>query len=107
MADDLNFQNISSVQNNLQPQPKTVASTTSIAPTTFLTKVTGTIDVTTITPPVTGSHMLVLVFTDASPGDILTTGNVLVGTTTVTQNKPVLLVYDPSQAKYYPGNFAD
>lgn len=98
---DLNHQNLATVQSLLQPTPKTIASAATIVPETFLSLVTGTIDVATITPPVTGSHMLCLVFTDATPGDVLTTGNVLVGTTTVTQNAPLLLFYDPTQAKYY------
>lgn len=98
---DLLHQNFATVQSNEQPRPVTVASTTSIAPQGFLTLVSGTIDVATVTPPVTGAHMLCLVFTNGSPGDLLTTGNVLVGTTTVTQNAPLLLFYDPNQAKYY------
>ena len=98
---DLNFQDLSTVQSNLQPAPKTIASTTTIAPSTFLTLVSGTVDIATITPPVTGSHMLALAFTHTTPGDILTTGNVLIGTTTITTNVPVLVVYDPQQAKYY------
>ena len=106
MSDPL-FQNISTVQNSTQPKPNTIVAATTIAPSNFLTFVSGTTDVGTITAPVTGAHLLALIFTDASPGDILTTGNVLVGTTTVTQNKPILLVYDPNQSKYYPGNFAD
>ena len=101
---DLLFQNISTVQNSLQPKPNTIAAATTIAPTNFLTFVSGTTDVGTITAAVTGAHMLCLIFTNASPGDILTTGNVLVGSTTVTQNVPVLLFYDPNQAKYYPKN---
>lgn len=100
MSDAL-FQNFSSVQSNLQPMPVTIASTTTIAPTTRMTLVTGTIDITTVTPYVTGHHELVLVFTDATPGDLLTTGNILVGSTTITQNVPVLLEYEPAQAKYY------
>lgn len=107
MANDLLFQNISTVQNSTQSKPNTIAAAATIAPSNFLTFVSGTTDVATITPPVTGAHMLALIFTNASPGDILTTGNVLVGTTTPAQNKPILLFYDPNQAKYYPGNFAD
>ncbi len=100
MSDAL-FQNLSTVQSNQQPTPGTIASATVIAPQTFLTLVTGTTDVATVTPPVTGSHMLCLVFTDASPGSLLTTGNVLVGSTTLAQDEPVLLFYDPVQAAYY------
>ena len=100
MSDAL-FQNFSTVQSNLQPGPTTVASTTTIVPQSFITLVSGTIDVATITPPVTGQHELVLVFTDASPGDLLTTGNVLVGTTTVVQNVPLVLFYNNVINKYY------
>ncbi len=99
---DLLFQNLSTVQSAQQPQPGTIASTTTIAPQTFITLVSGTIDITTLTPPVTGAHMLVLIPTNAAPGDLLTTGNILVGTTTLTQNVPVLLFYNPINGKYYP-----
>lgn len=98
---DLLHQNIATVQSEQQPKPVTIASTTTIAPTTFLSFVSGTVDVATITPPVSGAHMLCFIFTNASPGDILTTGNVLVGLTTVAQNAPVFAIYDPNQAKYY------
>jgi len=101
---DLLHQDIATVASDKNKRPVTLASATTVAPTTFITFITGTTDVDTVTPPVTGAHMLCFIFTDASPGDILTTGNVLVGTTTVTQNVPVLLFYDPSQAKYYPAN---
>lgn len=99
---DLLFQNLSTVQSGQQPPPGTVASTTTIAPATFMTFVSGTIDITTLTPPVTGAHMLVVIPTDASPGDVLTTGNVLVGSTTLATNVPLLLFYNPINGKYYP-----
>lgn len=98
---DLTFQNLSTVQNATQPKPNTVAAAATIPVQTFITYVSGTTDVATITPPVVGQHMLVLIFTNASPGDILTTGNVLVGTTTPTQNVPILLFYNPNTAKYH------
>lgn len=100
MADDLDFQNISTVQNSLQPQPVTVAAATTIAPTTFLTLVTGTTTVATITPPVTGTHLLALQFTTTTPGTVATTGNILLGSTTIAQNVPILLIYNPITAKY-------
>jgi hypothetical protein len=97
---DLLHQNLATVQSNQQPKPATIASATTIAPSTFLTFVSGTVDIATITPPVTGSHLLTLQFTNASPGDMLTTGNILIGTTTIAQNSIVLAIYDPIQAKY-------
>ncbi len=98
---DLNFQQFSTVQSKSQTPPNTIASTTTIAPSNFLSLVSGTVDIATVTPPVTGAHMLTLVFTHTTPGDLLTTGNILVGSTTLTQNVPVLLFYDPNQAAYY------
>lgn len=102
---DLLFQNISTVQNQGQPQPPTIAVAATIAPTTRLTFITGTTSVATITPPVTGHHQLVLIFTDASPGAFVTTGNIAVATTPV-QNKPVYMEYNPVTAKYYPARTA-
>lgn len=97
---DLLFQQLSTVQSDQQLMPATIASATTVAPSTFITYITGTTDITTVTPPVTGSHMLVFVFTNVAPPDILTTGNVPVGLTTVTQNAPILLFYDPISGDY-------
>lgn len=102
---DLLFQNISSVQSDKNATPPTIASAATIAPTHFLNFVTGTTNIATITPPVTGAHMLWLVFTNAAPPDLLTTGNIVVATTVATTNRPVLLLYDPTQAKYYSAAF--
>ncbi len=100
---DLLAQNIAQVQTIAQPFPNTIASTTTIAPSSYITFVSGTIDVGTVTPPVTGQHSLVLIFTSATPGDLLTTGNILVGSTVLAQNVPTVLYFDPNQAKYYIG----
>lgn len=102
-SSDLNAANFATNQGSQNAKPATIASATTIAPSSFITFVTGTTDVTTITPPLEGQHMLCLIFTNAAPGDVLTTGNVLVGTTTVTQNVPVLLFYNPDAQEYYVG----
>ena len=75
MSDSL-FQNLSTVQSNKQPSPKTIASATSIgtAVETFISIITGTTAIATITPPVTGQHMLVLIFTNGNPGGVTTGG---------------------------------
>ncbi len=99
MADDLNFQNISSVQSSLQLGAKTIASATTIAPTTMLSKITGSTALSIITPPVTGDHVLWFVTVDGAIV-IGTGGNVLVGYTTIL-NRPIALIYDSKQAKYY------
>ena len=98
---DLDFQQLSTVQNNQQIPPVTFAAAATVAPRTFLSFVTGTTNVATITPFVTGTHVLLMQFTDASPGDILTTGNVLVGLTTVAQNDILMFIYNPLTAKYF------
>ena len=42
------------------------------------------------------------VFTNASPGVFLTSGNVVTAIVPI-QNEPVLLEYDPSSGNYYGG----
>lgn len=97
---DLLSQNFSTVQSKAQPLPNTIAAAATITPQTLITFLTGTTAVQNITPPVTGQHMLVLVFTDATPGTMLTTGNIL-NAVVPTSVVPTLLFYDPAQAKYY------
>ena len=99
---DLNHQNIATVNSNLQPAPVTIASATTVAPTTFLTFISGTIAIGTITPPVTGAHMLVFIYTSTTPGTVLTTGNV-VNAIVPTFNLPTFLVYNPITGKYHGG----
>lgn len=102
MADDLNFQKISTVQSSGGTPPATIASTTiSISPASFVTFISGTAQVGTINPPVNGAHMICLIFTNGSPGSFLTTGNIKATSTLVTQNVPYYAVYDPLGAKYY------
>lgn len=99
---DLNFQNFSTVQNNLQPAPVTMAAAATIAPTTLVTFLTGTTSVVTITPPVTGTHVLILVSTDSGTTNATTTaGNIKIVSTFV-QNKALFMTYDPVGGKYYP-----
>lgn len=99
VSNDMNF-GLNTPQGIQNPTPVTMAAATTVAPTTLLTKLTGTTDVATITPPADGTHILILQWIDASPGDLLTTGNVLIGTTTITQYSIVLAVYNPIVAKY-------
>lgn len=98
---DLQFQDLSSVQSSLQQKPVTLASAATIAPVTMLTIVTGTVQVATITPPVTGSHVLWFKFTNGAPGALLTTGNIETAYTPIT-NRPFAMIYDPNTAKYAP-----
>jgi len=99
---DLNFQDLSTVQSNQQQKPLTLASAATVVPLTFLTFITGTVAIANITPPVSGSHMLAFIFTTTTPTAFTTTGNVKV-VQTPTQNIPTLLIFDPIEGKYWPG----
>lgn len=99
---DLLFQDISTVASDKNAKPVTLASATTIAPTTFVTFLTGTTAIATITPPVSGAHMLCLISTDSGTTNAtVTTGNIIKVSTFV-QNKALFVVYDPLTAKYYP-----
>lgn len=102
MPDDLNFQKLSTVQSDKVIGPPTIASAASISPTTKLTFVTGTIALATIVPPTTGYHEITLIFTNAAPAVMLTSGNIQRAVPPA-QNVPVTLYYDPATAKYWGG----
>jgi hypothetical protein len=76
MPGDLDFQNLSTVQSPLQPKPNTIASAATIAPTGFITFVSGAAAIVNITPPVLGAHMLVFIptgaWTTTAAGNIVT-----------------------------------
>lgn len=92
-------------QSDKMPVPNTIASAATVAPTTRITFLTGTVQLATITPPLAGQHQLVFVFTNAAPGAFLTTGNIQRAFTPL-QNIPVYLEYDPVTAKYWVGGYA-
>ena len=97
---DLLSQNLNVAQSIQQPLPPTIASAATIAPDTRFTFLTGTVQVATITPPTTGYCEVVLCFTDANPGALLTSGNIKTAYTPI-QNRPFSLYYDPSSAKWW------
>ena len=97
---DLYHQNLFPVQSEQNAKPNTIASAATIAPVHALTFVTGTVQVATITPPVTGYHELTFIFTDAAPGALLTTGNIHSAYTPIT-NQAFKLFYDPNTKKYW------
>jgi hypothetical protein len=101
---DLNFQDFSTVQSVMQPLPVTLASAATIAPTGFLTVVSGTAAINTITPPVTGVHMLCLLPSGAFT--MGTSGNIAVAATAATVGVPMFLVYNPLTKKYNAGKLA-
>lgn len=95
------FQDLSTVQSEQNAMPPTVASATTVAIKHFLTFVSGTTAIATVTPPVKGAHMLILIFTDSNPGGVTTGGNINAALDPA-QYRPVMLFYDPAGAKYYP-----
>ncbi len=100
VSPDLLFQLFSTVHSDIMPKPGTIASAATVAPTSFLTEITGTVAIATITPPTSAMHMLALLFTNATPTAFLTSGNVATAVAPV-DNVVVLLVYHPQTAKYY------
>jgi hypothetical protein len=102
MANESDFQDFSTVQSGLQPKPVTIASTTTVAPKGFLTFISGTTAIATVTPPLAGVHLLVFIFTTTTPVAFTTTGNIKT-VATPTANIPMFLVYNPIDAKYYVG----
>lgn len=79
--------------------PVTLASAATVAPTTFLTVLTGNVALATITPPVPHAHMLAFQF--AGTGGVAATGNIATAKASVV-GEVMLLVYNPNIAKYIP-----
>ena len=96
---DLNHQNINTVNSNLQPYPTRMAAAATIAPTTFLTVLSAGPAVATIVPPVSGAHMLALMFADVA--GVTNTGNISAVVASVAL-RPMLLIYDPVSGNYFP-----
>lgn len=95
---DLLFQNMSTVQSDKQPTPKTIVTAATIAPDTFLTILSGSTTIQTITAPVTGTHVLAII-AGATESVYTTTGNI-VGLTTASTTQPSLFVFNPITGKY-------
>jgi hypothetical protein len=95
---DLDAANFATVQSDKQPLPVTMAAAATIAPKGFVTRLTGNTAVATITPPVTGQHMLCII-----PGTTtgFTTGGNVAGAVTTVASRAYLFVYDPVAASYY------
>lgn len=98
---ELNAWKFSPFQSDKGPTPSTIASASTIAPNSLITIVTGTTQIHNITPPLDGEHILYLIFPDAM-GAFATDGNIKVGADPGV-NIPVAMLYNPAEAKYYPG----
>lgn len=84
---------------NSQVAPVTLASAATIAPTTFLTTLTGNVAITTITPPIPGGHTICLIF--AGTAGVATGGNINATVASVVA-VAMLLVYNTVTGKYVP-----
>lgn len=100
VSQDLVQGNFATNQGELNPFPVTMAAAATVAPTTRMTFLTGTTQLATITPPLPGHHELILCFTNAAPGALLTSGNIQFAYQPI-QNRPFALQYDPITAKYW------
>jgi hypothetical protein len=100
-SNDLLFQNLSTVQGVQQPKPPTLASAAVIAPTTFVTVVSGVAAIVTVTPPIEGAHMLVLIPTGA--WTMTAAGNLLTALPAAVAGIPILLFFNPVTGKYANG----
>lgn len=95
------LQQLSTYQDRLTgPLPPTIESAARVAPTTFLTRISGTVSIETITPVTGGAHLICLVFTDPFPAAFLTTGNIATALQPV-QNNATFLMFDPLSNKYF------
>jgi len=75
-----------------------VASAATLAPTTFLTVLTGNVAITSITPPVQHTHMLCIVFAGTAG---ITAGNNIANTKASIAAEAMLLVFNPNTQKYH------
>ena len=93
-------------QSEQNAKPNTIASAATITPTHKFTRLTGTTEVTTITPPNAGGYCeLTLVFTSAYANalntGVATRGGIAVAYTSVA-NRPIDVCYDPRTGLWYP-----
>lgn len=99
---DLQVADLDTAQSDHQPTPPTIASAATIAPNHFMTFITGTVAIATITPPASGMQMLMFIFTTTTPVAFTTTGNIK-AVATPTTNVPVLATWNPTENKWYIG----
>lgn len=100
LSNDYDAWDLMTVATGLSPKPVTIASAATIAPTTFLSFISGTTAIATVTPPVDGAHLLAMIFTTTTPVAFTTTGNIK-AVATPTQNILTFLMWNPLESKYY------
>lgn len=104
VANSLNYERFSTVQDEQQPPPATLASAATITPISKMTFVTGQTQVANITPPTPSAYCEVtLCFTNAAPGAFLTNGASYPIKTAYQpiQNRPIDLCWDPQSVFWW------
>lgn len=96
---DLEFQKMSSVQGFPGGGVRTIVAAATIAPTTFLTKLSGTTALANITAPVSGAHLIAIV-AGTTTAAFTTSGNIASVTTAADTTSPILFIYDPVTGDY-------
>lgn len=91
--------NFGQLQTQAAQRPQTVASAATIAPTSFLTIMTGNVAVVNITPPMTTLHVIAIQFAGAA--GVTAAGNILTAKASIA-GMVILFIYNPSTAKYVP-----
>ena len=76
----------------------TMASAAALAPGPGLTELTGNVAITSIVPPVTGPHILCLIFAGTAG---ITAGNNIGNTKATVAGEALLLVYNTLTNKYH------
>lgn len=106
--DEQNWQNYTPTQSRMNNQPSSFTAAATIAPRNFLSFITGTTALATITPPLPGVHTLAIVAVTTNWAGCVTTGNIILASITngtTWTSKVNLFVYNPINGKYYP-NYA-
>ena len=78
--------------------PNTIASAATLAPGLGITVLTGNTAITTITAPITGPHIICIVFAGTAG---ITAGNNIANTKASVAGEAMLLVYNTLTAKYH------
>lgn len=103
-SNELNRWNLQSPQSKQNDQPNTIASAATITPIHKFTRITGTTQITKITPPAEGYHELTFIFTSAYAGAFTSGGSgdgAIHASYTSVADRPVTLYYDPRTKLYY------
>jgi hypothetical protein len=99
----MNEFSLNPLQSRLGAFPQTIPSQATIMPVVPTIFISGTVSIETVVPPTDGMHQLTLIFTDASPGIFLTSGNIESAVQPV-QNCSVTLTFNPITNKYFPSS---